>query len=97
MHAMELSLLNIRKKLKTVYVDSDVEVVLAPNEKELEEIILWILKEKRVATVREIHSYLEAIASEEKIRRVLHRLVVAGAVKQYHDGRYEILGEVKVA
>ena len=94
---MESSLLNVRKRLKTVYVDSDVEVVLAPNEKELEEIILLILKEKRIATVKEIHSYLEAIASEEKIRKILHKLVVEGTVKQYHDGRYEILKEVKVA
>jgi len=88
---MESTVLDIKRRLKTVYVDNDLEVLIAPNERELEEIVLEILSKLRVATVKQIHSYLEAVASEEKIRKVLHKLVTSGRVKQYFDGRYELL------
>ena len=77
---------------RVIYEDDDIVVMIAPHEDELEGIIVGILRENgRAMTVREIHSYLEATASEEKIRRTLYRLVRRGMVKQYHDGRYELL------
>ncbi|MEM4035769.1 MAG: BlaI/MecI/CopY family transcriptional regulator [Fervidicoccaceae archaeon] len=79
-------------KLKKVYDDGEVTVVLAPNELELETILIDIINELGgAATVRDIHSFLEAIASEEKIRKVLHKLVSRGLVRQHRDGRYELV------
>ncbi len=83
---------SINRKLKVIYEDDDIVVMIAPHEEELEKIILDIMrKRKRAVTVKEIHSYLEAIASEEKIRRTLYKLVNQGIVKQFHDGRYLLL------
>lgn len=74
------------------YEDNDVIVRLAPHEKDLEAIVLDILKrESRPLTVKEIHKHLEAIASEEKIRKTLYRLSLKKFVIHYKDGRYELL------
>lgn len=67
--------------------------MLAPHEDELENIIVDILKKvNRPLNVKEIHKYLEAVASEEKIRRTLHRLTLKNIVKHYKDGKYEYSG-----
>lgn len=79
--------------LSMLYEDNDIVVMLAPHENELEKIITEILKrEKRPLTVKEIHRYLEAIASEEKIRRTLYRLSSKNVVRHHKDGRYEFVG-----
>ena len=81
---------SVDRKLKILYEDNDIIVVIAPHEDELENIVIDILKGHDGAlSVKEIHSYLEAIASEEKIRKTLYRLVSKGKVKSYSDGRYE--------
>ena len=79
--------------LSMLYEDNDIVVMLAPHEDELEKIITEILKkEKKPLTVKEIHKYLEAIASEEKIRRTLYKLSSKNIVKHYKDGKYEYVG-----
>ncbi len=79
----------VNRRLKVIYEDDDIVVMVAPHEDELERIVLDILKRKKKGwTVREIHSYLEAIASEEKIRRTLYRLIEKKLVKQFPDGKY---------
>lgn len=74
------------------YEDNDIVVMLAPHENELEKIIIEILKkEKRPLSVKEIHKYLEAIASEEKIRRTLYKLTTKNIVKHHKNGSYEYI------
>ncbi|RLG77184.1 MAG: hypothetical protein DRO12_02925 [Thermoprotei archaeon] len=77
--------------LKVVYEDPEILVVTAPNEYELREIILDLLKEKPMS-VKEIHSVLSGIASEDKIRRAIMKLSEAGKVIADEDGRYRVLG-----
>ncbi len=82
----------VNRRLKVIYEDDDIVVMIAPHEDELERIVLDILKRRKKGwTVKEIHSYLEAIASEEKIRRTLYKLVNKGIVKQFPDGRYMLV------
>lgn len=81
---------HIHNFLKKYYEDSDIVVRLAPHENELENIVLDILKkENKKLTVKEIHKHLEAIASEEKIRKTLYRLSLKKVVIHHKDGKYE--------
>ncbi|HIP56744.1 MAG TPA: hypothetical protein EYH02_01545 [Ignisphaera aggregans] len=77
--------------LRVVYEDPEVLVVTAPNEDELRNIILNLLREKPMS-VKEIHAILAGIASEDKIRRSLLRLSEEGIVVLDEDGRYRLLG-----
>ncbi len=84
----------VDKRLKVLYEDSDIVVVIAPHEDELENIVSEILKTHPDGlTVKDIHKYLEAVASEEKIRKTLYKLVAKQLVKSYTDGRYEWIGK----
>ncbi len=77
--------------LRKVYEDPEVVVVTAPNEDQLKEIILNLLREKPM-TVKELHSILAGIASEDKIRKSLVRLAEKGLVSVDEDGRYHLVG-----
>jgi len=77
--------------LRVVYEDPEILVVTAPNEDELRNIILNLLREKPMS-VKEIHSILAGIASEDKIRKSLMRLAEEGVVMMDEDGRYRLLG-----
>jgi len=76
---------------KVVYEDQEVVVIRAPTEDELVEIILKLLSEKPM-NIKEIHRYLPGIASEDKIRRILTRLVNDGRVYVQEDGRFLVVG-----
>ena len=78
-------------KLKVVYEDPDVVVVTAPNEDELIKILLDLLKDKPM-NVKELHSILSGLASEDKIRRALIKLVNDGIVYMQPDGRFTVAG-----
>jgi len=84
---------NTEKKLslKVVYEDPDVVVLRAPNEDQLMEILKNLLKDKPMS-VKELHSYLSGLASEDKIRRALTKLVNEGKVYVMNDGKYVIVG-----
>ncbi len=73
--------------LKKLYEDDEVVVVVAPNEDQLREIILRLLRE-RPMTVRELHEILSGLASEDKIRYALNKLVEEGVVESDEEGRY---------
>ncbi|ABM81058.1 helix-turn-helix domain-containing protein [Hyperthermus butylicus] len=73
--------------LHKLYEDDEVVVVVAPNEDQLREIILRLLREKPM-TVRELHSILSGLASEDKIRYALNKLVEEGIVGSDEEGRY---------
>lgn len=64
----------IEKKLSVVYDDNEVAVYIAPSEEEAEKIILKMLKQ-RAMTLKEIHSVLTNLVSDEKIRRILRKLM----------------------
>ncbi|MEM0505615.1 MAG: hypothetical protein QXH57_02430 [Sulfolobales archaeon] len=78
-------------KLRVVYEDADVLVVTAPNEDELVKILLDLLKDKPMS-VKELHTILSGLASEDKIRRALIRLVNEGVVYMQPDGRFIVAG-----
>jgi len=85
--------LNMDKKLglKVVYEDSDIVVVRAPTEDQLVSILANLLHE-RPMSVKELHSFLSGLASEDKIRRALTKLVNEGRVYVLEDGRFTIVG-----
>lgn len=78
-------------KLRVLYEDPEVVVAMAPNESELREIVLDMLKSEP-RTIKDIHSKLAGIASEDKIRRCLMRLVSEGIVVIDEEGRYSLIG-----
>jgi len=72
---VEVGQITDTKKLEVVYQSNDVVVMLAPHEDKLTEMILSIIKRSASGvTVKEIHSELKTIASEEKIRRIINAL-----------------------
>lgn len=78
-------------RLKVLYEDTEIVVMMAPNESELREIVLEILR-SNPKSIKEIHSKLAGIASEDKIRRCLTRLMDEGIVIMDEEGRYSVIG-----
>uniref|UniRef100_A0A7C2ZP77 ArsR family transcriptional regulator n=1 Tax=Ignisphaera aggregans TaxID=334771 RepID=A0A7C2ZP77_9CREN len=78
-------------KLKVLYEDTEIIVTMAPNENELREIVLEMLKSEP-KTIKDIHSKLAGIASEDKIRRCLMKLMSEGVVVVDEEGRFSIIG-----
>lgn len=78
-------------RLKVLYEDPEVVVIMAPNETELKDIVLEMLR-SGPKTIKDIHVKLAGIASEDKIRRCLIKLMDEGVVFIDGDGRYHILG-----
>ncbi len=76
--------------LKKLYEDDEVVVLVAPNEYQLREIILNLLREQP-RTVRELHEILSGLASEDKIRYALNKLIEEGLVEGDDEGRYYAL------
>ncbi len=78
-------------RLRKLYEDDDVILMTAPNEDELKNIILELLHEKPM-NLREIHTILSGLASEDKIRKALITLVEEGMIAVNDEGRYTLLG-----
>ena len=76
--------------LKKLYEDDEVVVLVAPIEYQLREIILNLLREQP-RTVRELHEILSGLASEDKIRYALNKLIEEGLVEGDDEGRYYAL------
>ncbi len=73
--------------LPKLYEDDEVIVVVAPNENQLKDIILRLLREKPM-TIKELHTILSGLASEDKIRYALNELMEQGMVVSDDEGRY---------
>ncbi|MET1101718.1 MAG: ArsR family transcriptional regulator [Pyrodictiaceae archaeon] len=73
--------------LSKIYEDDEVVVIIAPNESQLKDIILNLLR-KQPMTIKELHSILSGLASEDKIRHALTELMEEGMVFSDDDGRY---------
>jgi len=78
-------------RLRKLYEDDDVVLMTAPNEDELKNIIMELLKEKPM-NLREIHTILSGLASEDKIRKALITLAENGLITLNSNGRYTVLG-----
>ncbi len=73
--------------LSVLYDDEELVVMTAPNEEELRDILVNILMEGP-KTIRQLHSVLSGLASEDKIRRALNMLVEERKVDYDKQGRY---------
>ena len=77
--------------LKVIYEDAEIVVVRAPTEDQLVNILTDLLRD-RPMSVKELHSFLSGLASEDKIRKALTKLVNEGRVYVMEDGRFTIVG-----
>lgn len=73
-------------KLAKIYEDDDITVAVAPNEHELETIILSIVREKGSIGFRELKSRFSGIVSEDKLRRTLSKLAQNNKIHIDKDG-----------
>lgn len=81
----------VELSLRVIYEDPEIVVITAPNEDELRDIVLNMLREGP-KTLKEMHGKLAGIASEDKIRRCVIRLMDEGIVVADEDGHYKLLG-----
>jgi len=79
---------NIMENLTVVYEDPDVIVYTAPNEEELKEILLDLLRKYERMNIRDLHSFLSGLASEDKIRYALNELMKENKVVVDRQGYY---------
>ncbi len=80
----------ITSNLSVVYEDPEVIVYTAPNEDELKNILLNLLSQSEKMNIRELHSVLSGLASEDKIRHALNELIEEGKVLVDSQGYYYI-------
>ncbi|MGC9209731.1 MAG: hypothetical protein ACP5FT_00440 [Acidilobus sp.] len=78
----------VRDSLSRVYEDDDVVVYTAPNEEELKEILLNLLRRNGRMTVKDFHRYLSGLASEDKIRYALNDLLRKEIVTMDRQGYF---------
>jgi DNA helicase TIP49 (TBP-interacting protein) len=78
----------ITNNLRVVYEDPEVIVYTAPNEEELKEILLNLLRKHERMNIRELHSFLSGLASEDKIRYALNELMKENKVIVDRQGYY---------
>jgi len=80
---------DVTDKLSMIYEDDEIVVYTAPNEDELKELLLDILRREGPRTIRELHDHLSGLASEDKIRQALNHLALENKVHM-QDGRFYI-------
>ncbi len=81
---------NVTYLLSRIYEDDDVIVYTAPNEEELKNILLNLLREKGRMSVKDFHKYLSGLASEDKIRYALSDLLRRDLVTMDRQGFFYI-------
>ena len=81
------------KGLKVVYEDEDLVVIRAPNDVELEKMVLSIIRSKgRPMTWHELRKELSGIAGEDRLRKVLVKLIEGDEVIEMIDGTFGLRG-----
>ncbi len=78
----------IMKNLSVVYEDGEIVVYTAPTEEELKRILLDLLNKHNKMTIRDLHKFLSGLASEDKIRYALNKLMKENLVVVDKDGYY---------
>ncbi len=82
-----------KRKLEVVYEDDDVLVIRAPDDEELERMVIDIIKRKgRPVTWRELRKELSGLAGEDRLRKVLVRLIERDVVIEMIDGTFGLRG-----
>lgn len=81
---------DITSRLSRIYEDGDIVVYTAPNEDELKDLLLDLLRKYGPMTIRDLHAHLSGLASEDKIRQALNHLVLNNKVYVFSDGKYAI-------
>ena len=80
--------MDVTSSLSVIYEDPEVVVYTAPNEDELKAILLRLLKRYERMNIRELHSILSGLASEDKIRHALNELMKENKVIVDTQGYY---------
>ncbi len=78
----------ITKSLTVIYEDSEIVVYTAPNEDELKNILLELLRKYQKMNIRDLHSHLSGLASEDKIRYALNDLLKDNKVVVDRNGYF---------
>ncbi len=79
--------------LKVVYEDEDVVVMRAPDDSELEKLVIKIIKKKgRPVTWGELRKELSGLAGEDRLRKVLVNLIEGDEVVEMIDGTFGLRG-----
>ena len=61
--------------MKTIYVDNEIELMSAPNDKEAKELIIQLFKERnRPMTFKELREIFSGVIGEDKLRKLLIKL-----------------------
>jgi len=75
------------ENLEKLYEDDEIVVLAAPDDSELEKLILNILKEKRMK-FKELKEAFSATAGEDRLRRAILKLMEEHRIKELPDGSY---------
>ncbi len=79
--------------LKVVYEDEDVLVIRAPDDSELEKLVIGIIKRKnRPVTWGELRKELSGLAGEDRLRKVLVKLIERDEIVEMIDGTFGLKG-----
>ncbi len=77
---------NFNLKLAKIYEDDDIAVTVAPNDHELETIILNIVRERGSTGLSELKNMFSGIVSEDKLRRTLNKLAQNNKIHMDKNG-----------
>jgi len=71
---------SVLQRLPKVYVDEEVEVVIAPDDNNLEWLVLSIVRDRGSVTFKELKALFSGLSSEDKIKRVVSRLAAKNKI-----------------
>ena len=77
----------VMEELEKIYEDEEIEVFAAPDDAELEKLLLEVLKEKPMK-FKELKEVFSATAGEDRLRRSLMKLLEEGHIRELEDGTY---------
>jgi len=81
------------RDLEVVYEDEDVVVMRAPDDEELERMVKDIIRRKgRPVTWKELRKELSGLAGEDRLRKVLVKLIERDEVVEMIDGSFGLRG-----
>jgi len=80
-------------RFKKLYEDEEVEVYKAPTEEELEQLVLDAIREAgRPLSWKELRQIFSGIAGEDRLRKVLIKLIESDKLIELPDGTFAIPG-----
>lgn len=84
---------SVESEFKKLYEDEDIEVYKAPTEEELEELVKeTIASAKRPLTWKELREKFSGIAGEDRLRKILIRLIDRDEIVELPDGAFGLPG-----